>query len=77
FHRRGIGRTLLEAVEEHLCSSVVRSIRLEVAVDNLGAQNFYKRMGYGVAGRIPGYYAGFLDAFVMTKPISESQPLQP
>jgi ribosomal-protein-alanine N-acetyltransferase len=65
--RQRTGRLLLTAVEEHFRANDVRSIRLEVAVDNPQAQNFYHAMGYETIGRIPGYYLGRLDALMMEK----------
>ena len=52
-------------------------LRLEVAVDNIDAQAFYRRLGFSQTGRIRGFYLGRLDALVMEKSldsISESEP---
>lgn len=68
--RRGLGRKLLLAVEEHFRSKAVISIRLEVAVDNEHAQIFYRAMGYERIGMIPGYYGGRLDALVLQKQLT-------
>ena len=68
--RHGVGRRLLQAVEEHFRAKAVISIRLEVAVDNQPAQTFYQAMGYASIGIIPGYYAGRLDAIVMEKQLT-------
>ncbi len=65
--RQGVGRMLLQAVEEDFIAKAVNSIRLEVAVDNLHAQSFYQAMGYERIGMIPGYYAGRTDALVLEK----------
>lgn len=65
--RKGLGRALLFAVEKRLKEAGIALIRLEVAVDNLGAQAFYKQEGYQRIGRIERYYLGRLDAFVMEK----------
>jgi ribosomal-protein-alanine N-acetyltransferase len=65
--RQRVGRLLLTAVEEHFRANDVKSIRLEVAVDNPPAQNFYHAMGYETIGRIPGYYLGRFDALMMEK----------
>jgi [ribosomal protein S18]-alanine N-acetyltransferase len=69
--RQGTGRLLLQAVEEHFRAKAVSFIQLEVAVDNLHAQAFYRRMGYAHIGTIRGYYAGRLDALLMEKQLSE------
>jgi [ribosomal protein S18]-alanine N-acetyltransferase len=65
--RQRAGRLLLTAVEEYFRANDVKSIRLEVAVDNPQAQNFYHAMGYEAIGRIPGYYLGRFDALMMEK----------
>lgn len=68
--RQRAGRLLLTAVEEHFRANDVKSIRLEVAVDNPQAQNFYRAMGYEAIGRIPGYYLGRFDALMMQKQLT-------
>ncbi len=65
--RQGVGRALLFAAERRLREEGLASMRLEVAVDNLAAQQFYEREQYRRIGRIPGYYMGKIDAFVMEK----------
>ncbi len=64
---QGVGRLLLNAIEARFRVNAAISVRLEVAVDNLGAQAFYREMGYGQAGKITNYYAGKLDALVLQK----------
>lgn len=65
--RKGLGRALLFAVEKRLKEMGIDRVRLEVAVDNAGAQAFYTREGYEGIGRIEGYYLDRIDAFVMEK----------
>lgn len=67
--RRGLGHTLLAAVEERLRTAGAKAVLLEVAVDNTAAQKFYEQEGFVRTGRIPGYYLGRLDALVMEKPL--------
>ncbi|HTX42111.1 MAG TPA: N-acetyltransferase [Acidobacteriaceae bacterium] len=67
--RRRIGHTLLLALEERLLAVGVASMRLEVAIDNLAAIQFYAQHGFERSGRIPGYYLGRIDALVMEKPL--------
>ena len=47
----------------------VDAIVLEVAVDNLPAQLFYKHYNFIVTGTIPGYYNGVLDALQMERSV--------
>jgi ribosomal-protein-alanine N-acetyltransferase len=65
--RSGIGSTLLAAAEQRLRSAHCHRIRLETAVDNRAALDFYKRFGYAITKTIPGYYATGADAFVLVK----------
>jgi ribosomal-protein-alanine N-acetyltransferase len=67
------GRALMEAVEKRLRDENIDRIQLEVAVDNLEAQAFYERLGFVQIGRIPGYYMGSLDAFVMQKALHDGK----
>jgi len=68
--RRGVGNGLMQTLEEQLRARGAGAILLEVAVDNLGAQEFYARHGFVRTGRIPGYYLGRIDALVMEKALS-------
>lgn len=63
--RRGMGRLLMNALLENCREARAGSLRLEVAVDNEGAQAFYRLLGFTEIGRIPGYYLGRLDALTM------------
>jgi ribosomal-protein-alanine N-acetyltransferase len=65
--RRGVGQMLMNAIEERLREAEAESIQLEVAINNGVAQEFYGRRGFVRTGRIPGYYKGRLDAYVMEK----------
>ncbi len=65
--RKGLGRALLFAVEKRLREMGAGRVRLEVAVDNQGAQAFYELEGYERIGRIEDYYLGRIDAYVMEK----------
>jgi ribosomal-protein-alanine N-acetyltransferase len=62
-----VGSVLLENAEQRLCASGCKKVRLETAVDNLGALAFYKKHGYSVVGAVPGYYSNGLDALVLEK----------
>jgi ribosomal-protein-alanine N-acetyltransferase len=68
--RRGLGRTLMQEMLDLLAASEVATIRLEVAVDNLGAQEFYRQLGFAQTGRIPGFYLGTLDALVLERSLA-------
>jgi ribosomal-protein-alanine N-acetyltransferase len=68
--RRGIGHRLLQTLEDRLRAQKAVAVLLEVAVDNLSAQEFYVRHGFVRTGRIPGYYMDRIDALVMEKPLA-------
>jgi ribosomal protein S18 acetylase RimI-like enzyme len=68
--KQGIGTALMLAVEEYLRSQSASRVRLEVSVENLAAQQFYRRFGYSVVGSIPRYYLGAIDALSMQKDLS-------
>jgi ribosomal protein S18 acetylase RimI-like enzyme len=68
--RSGVGRLLMEAGEADLAGIGCFAISLEVAIDNQGAQAFYRQLGYQETGRIPGYYADGTGALVMRKVLS-------
>ena len=65
--RSGLGSRLMAAAEERLLAAGPRAVVLEVAVDNLAAVKFYKRLGYSVIRTIPRYYLDSIDAFQMAK----------
>jgi len=67
--RRGVGHLLLGEIERRLREAGATAVLLEVAVDNVIAQNFYERHGFVRTGRIPGYYLGQIDALAMEKPL--------
>ena len=75
--RKGLGGRLMNAMLDRLTGVGAAILRLEVAVDNIDAQAFYRRLGFSQTGRIRGFYLGRLDALVMEKSldsISESEP---
>jgi len=65
--RSGLGTRLMQAVEQRLAEKEVIAVLLEVAVDNLSAIKFYKRLGYDISRTLPRYYMNKLDAFEMIK----------
>jgi len=76
--RSGVGSLLMGSTETRLLQAGCREVRLETAVDNVGALAFYKRHGYFLTKTEPHYYANGLDAFVLVKslrPTERSQEL--
>jgi ribosomal-protein-alanine N-acetyltransferase len=62
-----VGSALLDSAESHLRSAACQTVRLETAVDNLGALGFYKKHGYSVVKTLPRYYSNRVDALVFEK----------
>lgn len=68
FRRRGIARSLLNAVLDDMRSRGVRSLFLEVRVTNTAAQRLYDEYGFHEVGHRPDYYTSPVeDALVMRK----------
>jgi [ribosomal protein S18]-alanine N-acetyltransferase len=70
FRRLSLGRRLMELAEEQFIRRKAARISLEVGSGNLGAQKFYRVLGYQSGRRIRGYYPTGEDAFVMTKSLN-------
>ena len=71
--RHGVASALLAETEERLRTQGSPGIRLEVAVNNHGAIDFYKRHGFLEIGTKPGYYNGRLDALSMQKKLAQTE----
>jgi ribosomal-protein-alanine N-acetyltransferase len=66
--RRGLGRTLLEALLAEARARGLRRTLLEVAVDNVAAQKLYADYGFEPVGLRRGYYQpSNTDALVMLR----------
>ncbi len=66
---RGVGRSLLRAVEGRLAQSDGARVRLHVFTGNLPAIRLYASAGYALAGREPDFYGVGYDALVYEKPL--------
>ncbi len=70
--REGIGRRLMEALEEEFESSGARFSLLEVSAENRGAVALYSKLGYAKAAILEGYYGTGKDALLMVKRLESS-----
>lgn len=70
YRLQGVGRKLLDWLESTACTAGIFLIRLELRESNLGARDFYAKLGYREAGKRPAYYCGREDAIVMTHDLS-------
>lgn len=67
YRSRGLGGRLLEWLEKPARVAGISRVRLEARSDNPRAIEFYRRCGYRVATRVPGYYQGCIDALRLEK----------
>lgn len=65
--RRGLGRHVLNWLEECAVTAGLRAIGVEVRADNPGGIAFYQAHGYRFRDRVPHYYRGVLDAVRLAK----------
>jgi ribosomal protein S18 acetylase RimI-like enzyme len=72
YRRRGTGRQLVEWLEASARVAGTFLVKLELRVDNLGAYQFYQRLGYSETERRPRYYAGREDALCMMRNLAVS-----
>ena len=67
--RMGIGTRLVQEAKVH-CGG--KSLRLEVRVSNVGAQEFYLALGFEPKGKRKGYYQDGEDALIMERPANDN-----
>jgi len=67
--RSGVGRYLVEWLEEAALTAGIGAIRLELRASNRGARRFYARLGFTEIGRVPEYYGGVETAVRMARDI--------
>jgi [ribosomal protein S18]-alanine N-acetyltransferase len=63
----GLGSRLLVALLDEAARRRQRTVSLEVRADNTPAQRLYERHGFVRSGVRRGYYAGGVDALVLTR----------
>lgn len=65
--RHGIGRRLVNWVEETAVVAGIFQVRLEVRAGNRPARKFYASLHYTESGTVPGYYSGVEDAVKLSR----------
>jgi [ribosomal protein S18]-alanine N-acetyltransferase len=65
--RRGVGRALVQWLEETALTAGTFIIGLELREGNEAARAFYRSLGYRELGQIPGYYQGLESAIRMAR----------
>jgi ribosomal-protein-alanine N-acetyltransferase len=63
----GVGGLLLDALLAHAATLPPKPVSLEVRADNAAAQRLYDRRGFRRTGVRRAYYAGGVDALVLTR----------
>lgn len=74
--KKGLGRRMLEWLEQMADVAMIGTIRLEVRRKNRDARAFYRQLGYREVAVIRGYYEGREDAVRMERtlvPIAERE----
>ena len=67
-HRgRGIATLLIQAAQSWAQQRGLARLQLEVAVDNAGAIQLYRKLGFHLLGHRPGYYEDGTDALRLVK----------
>lgn len=76
--RAGLATALVREFEAEAMRRGGETAFLEVAADNAPARALYRRLGYAVAGRRPGYYrragAAAVDALVLRRSLVAAGP---
>ena len=67
FRRQMLGAQLYQTLEAGLTAWGGSRMQLHVSVDNRAALAFYRRLGYLIVDRAPGYYLNIIDAWQMEK----------
>ncbi len=65
FQRQGVGLRMFEWLKSSALTAGLALIRLELRTENLGAQAFYRALGFTETGRTIGYYRGRENALRM------------
>jgi [ribosomal protein S18]-alanine N-acetyltransferase len=65
--RRGLGRRMLEWLQESALTAGIASLHVELRADNHRAYRLYRTMGFAETFRLPGYYSGRETAVRMVK----------
>jgi ribosomal-protein-alanine N-acetyltransferase len=72
YRRAGVGRRLLQWLEECAVVAGIFNVALEVRKGNQGAQLFYGRLGYRPLVHLPGYYQGIEAALRMCRNLART-----
>ena len=71
--RKGIGKAMLDWLEESCKTAGIHNIRVELRANNHAARKFYENMGFNFVGEVAGYYDRKETATVMVKSLVTAQ----
>jgi ribosomal protein S18 acetylase RimI-like enzyme len=74
YQRRGLGRQLVNWVEESASVAGLFVMQLEVRAGNEQARRFYMKLGYRETTRSVGYYSGVEDALRLERNLAVASP---
>lgn len=74
FRRLGVGRRLVQWLEQSAVVAGTFTVGLELRADNTVAERFYAALGYREIGRIRGYYQRVEDAIRMRRELAVPAP---
>ena len=77
YRRQGLGRRMIQWLEETALVAGVAEIALEVRANNPGARRFYAALGYVETGMLHGYYCGVETAVAMKRSLAPSSAMPP
>jgi len=77
YRRRGVGRRMMEWLEESAVVAGIGEIGLEVRVSNPVARRFYRTLGYTEIGLLQGYYCGVEAAVGMKRSLLVAPAMPP
>lgn len=63
--RKGIGKAMIEWLEQSCQIAGIAGIYLELRSDNNGARQFYESLGFQAGETVEGYYQGRVNALTM------------
>lgn len=72
--RRGIGRQMMEWLEESALVAGIATIDLELRANNSAARDFYRTLGFKDTAYVPGYYRGVETGLRMSRDIRRHIP---
>jgi len=69
YRRLGVATQIVLWLEKVALYSGIRKVIVQVREDNKGGMRFYDNLGYNISRKVPGYYRGKVNAYVLSKRI--------